>query len=661
MASTSPAVLAFRDVATPEVSVIIPVFNQWELTRACLASIAASAPLERLEVIVVDDASTDATATELGRVSNVRVVRNAENAGFTRSANRGAAAARGRLLLFLNNDTRVCPGWVEGLLEAIAVPGVAAAGSRLLYPSGLLQEAGAVIWADGSGWNLGRGRSPRRPEYAYRREVDYCSAASLMVRADLFTVAGGFDERYAPAYYEDADLCFTLRALGHRVVYEPSSTVVHLEGATHGTERRRPVAGAHGKVNQRRNRELFAAKWAEDLSRRRSQPSRVTPREELLASRPDPRPRVLVCDVQVPTPDRDAGGQRMAWILRLLVPMTAHLTMAPTDRVDRGAAAEALRQDGIEVSVGGFRSFRGLLRSRRDLYDLVILSRPDVASARAGSVRRYLPHARLIFDTVDLHFRREERRLAVAGAVRTRGIARARALEMGLVRRCDVTATVTETEREVLRGLVPGSDIVVLPTVHELRPDTPPPFDARCGLLFIGSFGHEPNADAVAFLLDEILPRVRQRIDVPLVVIGGSPPPALACRAGAGVRFAGHVDDVVPLFDRARVFVSPLRFGAGMKGKNGQAMALGLPMVTTSIGAEGMDLVDGGDALIRDDPTGFADAVVCLHQDADLWRAIAENARREAGERWSPAAMRARLERLLRGADLEGGRERHGE
>ncbi len=637
---------AFPEVASPEVSVIIPVFNQWELTRACLTSIAASAPLERLELILVDDASTDETPRELARVANLHVVRNTLNTGFTRAVNRGAAVARGRYLLFLNNDTRVLPGWLEALVEAVSQPDIAAAGSKLLFPSGLLQEAGGIIWSDASGWNVGRGRNPRRPEYNYRRDVDYCSAASLIVRREAFTQAGGFDERYAPAYYEDADLCFTLRAAGQRVVYEPSSVVVHVEGATHGTELRRPATGAHGKASQHRNRGVFAAKWADELIRRLPPPARVTVRAELSGGRPDPRPRVLVCDVKVPTPDRDAGSERMSWILRLLVPMSAHLTLVPLDRDEREPYATALRREGVEVSVGGLRSFGGFARRRPGFYDLVVLSRPDVAFAYLGTVRRNFPGAEVVFDTVDLYFVREERRRAVF-RVPGRRSTRAQQLELGLVRRCDLIATVTETEKETLQRLVPGSRIVVLPTVHERRRDQPPGFEGRSGLLFIGNFRHEPNADAVAFLLDEILPLVRARIDVSLVVIGGSVPAGLTRRHDAGVRFAGHVADVVPLFDAARVFVSPLRFGAGMKGKNGQAMALGLPLVTTSIGAEGMDLVDGVHALVRDDAAAFADAVVRLHEDPSLWATVAANARRAADERWSPEAMRARLDELL--------------
>jgi GT2 family glycosyltransferase/glycosyltransferase involved in cell wall biosynthesis len=650
VAPLDPVQLAFPEVRSPEVSVIIPVFNQWALTRACLASIIASAPLDRLEVIVVDDASTDETARELPRVANLRTVTSATNAGFTHSVNRGAQAARGRYLLFLNNDTRVYPGWLEGLVDAVGDTNVAAAGSKLVYPTGLLQEAGGVIWNDGSGWNLGRGRSPRLPQYNYRRDVDYCSAASLLVRTDVFTQAGGFDERFAPAYYEDTDLCFTLRDMGYRVVYEPSSVVVHLEGATHGTDRRHPASGAHGKANQHRNRAVFAAKWAGELAGRLAPPARVATLPELSGSRQDPRPRVLVYDVRIPTPDQDSGSQRMAWLLRLLAPMSAHLTLVPHDRIDREPYAAALRRDGIEVIDGGLRSFSAFGRERGDFYDLVVLCRPEVASAHLGAVRRHFPRAKVVFDTTDLKFVREQRRSALTSTPRDDRSGQVRQLELGLVRRCDVTATVTETERDTVRRYLPDRNVIVLPNVHERRRDRPPPFEARSGLLFIGSFRHDPNPDAVAFFLDEILPLVRRRIDARFVVIGGSPPDDLIRRRGEGVRFAGHVDDVLPLFDASRVFVSPLRYGAGMKGKNGQAMALGLPMVTSHIGAEGMDLVDGVHALVRDDPASFADAVVRLHEDPILWGEVAENARRAAEERWSPEMMRSRL-RQLAGVD----------
>jgi O-antigen biosynthesis protein len=638
--------LDFPHVDDPEVSVVIPVFNQWALTRDCLASLMKNAPLGRFEVIVADDASTDETTSRLADVPHVTVVGNRSNLGFTRTANRGAAAARGRFIVFLNNDTRVLPGWLEGLLGAMDDQRIGAAGSRLLYPSGLLQEAGALVWADGSGWNIGRGSSPRRPEYAFRRDVDYCSAASLIVRTALFREIGGFDERFAPAYYEDADLCFALRSRGHRVVYEPSSTVLHLEGGTHGTERRRAAPGAHTKELQYRNQAVFAAKWADELERRLPPPTRDRRLAELRGPLRRSAPRVLVCDALIPTPDQDAGSQRMDWILRILALQSSHVTFHPLNPAEVGDYASSLRRAGVEVVAGGIEPFWRFAHRRAGFYDMVILSRPD-SGARLARVRRHFPAATIVFDAPDLRFRRHERELAVTGLIGEGHPQRSRATERALVAACDVTATVTEVEAAIVRDLVPTARVVVLPTVHAPRSDQPPPFESRRGLLFIASFRHAPNADAMSYFLDEVFPRVRERLDVELVIVGASPPLELSRRAGPGVRFTGFVRDVTPVFDQARVFVSPLRFGAGMKGKNGQAMALGLPMVTTTVGAEGMDLADEQQALVRDDPAGFAAAVLRLHEDAELWQRLANNARRVAEQRWSPDAMRTRLRALL--------------
>ncbi|MGH9269369.1 MAG: glycosyltransferase family 2 protein, partial [Acidimicrobiales bacterium] len=205
----------------PEVSIIIPVHNRCRDTYGCLLSVMSNTAGVRYEVIVVDDASSDGTNALFSRCTNLRLVTNPANLGFVHSCNAGAAAARGRYLLFLNNDTHVQQGWLTALLRPmLADPSVGVVGAKLLYPDGKLQEAGAIIWRDGSGWNYGRNQEPGRPEYNYVREVDYCSGACLMVRRELFEQAGGFDARYAPAYYEDADLAFTARKLGYKVLYQ---------------------------------------------------------------------------------------------------------------------------------------------------------------------------------------------------------------------------------------------------------------------------------------------------------------------------------------------------------------------------------------------------------------------------------------------------------
>ncbi|EGV19409.1 glycoside hydrolase family 99-like domain-containing protein [Thiocapsa marina] len=212
----------------PEVTILMPVYNQAGFTLCCLQSIAAAPPRASIEIIVIDDASTDETPEMLRAVSGIRHVRNDVNQGFLLSCNRGAALARGRYLHILNNDTQVQAGWLDALLDVfVHEPDTGIAGSKLIYPSGHLQEAGAALKRNGSVELIGLNEDPSDPLYGWRRRVDHCSGASILIEASLFNSLGGFDEVYAPAYYEDCDLSLRVQAAGRHVVYEPSSVVVH--------------------------------------------------------------------------------------------------------------------------------------------------------------------------------------------------------------------------------------------------------------------------------------------------------------------------------------------------------------------------------------------------------------------------------------------------
>jgi GT2 family glycosyltransferase len=608
-------------------SVIIPVFNKAEFTFQCLRSLLRELDFAQTEVIVIDNASTDETRELLSHFRGlVRVVENAENRGFVDACNQGAAEARGRYLVFLNNDTVVLPGWLEALVETAERDARAGAvGSLLLHPDGRVQEAGAVIWSNGGAYHYGRGRSPEDRRFAFAREVDYCSGASLLVRRELFERLGGFDRRYAPAYYEDADLCMGVRSLGHAVVYQPASRLYHFEGATAGTDTR-----AGFKRYQLVNRDKFRDKWRDVLAR--SHHAEDPSRAERAANRKWAT-QVVVCDDRIPLPDRDAGSARMLHILRALSEWS-HPVFVTTGRMVWPEYERRLRREGVETTSA--LELPRLLRERR--FRAAVLSRPDVADALLTTVRRADPRVRVVFDTVDLHFVRLAREADLTGDARlAREAARYRGVETRLARACDLVWLASAADKETLERVAPGVASAVVPTVHPPR-GRGLPFGEREDLLFVGSFQHRPNADAVRFFAREVLPVVRRSLPgVGLSVVGEGAPAELGdCE---GVRALGYVPDLGPLYARSRVFVAPLRFGAGMKGKVGEALSYGLPVVTTGVGAEGMFLRDGEEALVADTAEEFAAAVVRLYTDEALWRRVSSNAHAHAGLHFSPGVV----------------------
>src|SRR5262249_18979426 len=335
----SPTAIRFLPVGKPDVSIIIPAYNQSQFTLACLHSVQEKTEDVSYEVIVVDDHSSDDTQELMPQVSGLSYLRAKENAGFTATCNRGAKAARGKYLLFLNNDTTVTPGWLSHLLKTYEIePKAGLIGSKLVYPDGRLQEAGGIIWRDGSGWNRGKYQDANLPEFNYLREVDYCSAASVIIPKSLFEEVGGFDEKYSPAYYEDTDLAFKVARAGRKVLYQPLSVVIHHEGATAGTD-----ISTGTKRYQEVNRATFVSSWANRLMDK--------PQNGDVAAWDAPaegRQRILVIDHHLPLTDRDSGSLRMFQILSILHELGHRVTFIPDNLADIPPYGDELRKRGIE-------------------------------------------------------------------------------------------------------------------------------------------------------------------------------------------------------------------------------------------------------------------------------------------------------------------------
>ncbi len=636
-------IIAFEPSAAADVVVIIPVFNNWSMTATCLRSLMMTTNETPYRVVVVNDGSTDETAERLAEIAGITNLCLEENVGFLRAVHAGFAAVSEPWVILLNNDTVVTDGWLDALVDmARHDDTIGIVGAKLLFPDGVLQEAGSLIFTTGAGVNYGKGDRADRSWYEFPREVDYCSGAAILIRHSVWKQTGGFDLDFAPAYYEETDFAFAARRAGYRVMYQPKSRIYHFEGATYGTDES-PKKRSLMDTNRRR----LITKWAPELERH------LAPalRHQVGQAWRSEHGRILVVDSNVPQTDKDSGSIRMFEIVRIL----RQMGYAVSFLVMRGACEEpytsALRDLEVEV-LDGRSNYGPEIARLGPALKFAILSRPEDAIKTEKLVRSFAPQAKVIYDTVDLHYVREARRAEIENDPTIATIAeRFRETELGLIDRCDATLVVTDTELGVLAEAAPGADVRVVSNVHSSLPRVHG-FSERRDIMFVGNFNHLPNRDAVVWFVEEVFPRVRAAIPtVEFNVVGSHLPDEIAVLARPGVNIVGWVQDLGPLYDAVRLVVAPLRYGAGIKGKLGESASHGVPFVCTTIAIEGTLMASGRDCLAADDSEGFADAVIALYGDEATWETMSTNVQRAIDAQCAPDVARAALEALFRDLD----------
>ncbi len=638
--------LVFAKTEQPEVSVIIPCYNQIAYTYACLVSILEHTKDVPYEVIIADDVSTDATAHIERYVEGVTVSRNTVNQGFLKNCNQAAGKARGRYIMFLNNDTQVTEGWLSSLVNLICSDGtIGMVGSKLVYPDGRLQEAGGIIWSDGSGWNYGRLDDPDKPQYNYVKDVDYISGAAILLRKDLWERLGGFDERYAPAYCEDSDLAFGVRKAGYRVVYQPLSRVVHYEGISNGTD----VQGSGMKHYQLENTEKFREKWEAELKHQcenTGNPDPFRARERSMG-----RPIILVIDHYVPTFDKDAGSKTTFQYLKMFLRQGYTVKFLGDNFAHEEPYSTALEQMGIEILSGAEYEagiWEWLSAHGRDIA-VAYLNRPHIAIKYVDYLRENTD-MKLIYYGHDLHYLREAREYALTmDPDRRRAADYWKGIELSLFYKVDMSYYPSCVERDAVReedANIPVKDIVAY-VYEEFRDNIPEDFMEREGILFVGGFAHPPNADAVLWFVREVYPLIGERFRE----AGAEPPKFYVAgsrvtdeirsleQTHPGVVVKGFVSDeeLVRLYDTTRLVVVPLRYGAGVKGKVVEALYNGAAVVTTSIGAEGIPQAEDV-MVIADQAEAFAEAVSGIYQDPEACRALSERSQKHVRQYYSMEA-----------------------
>lgn len=650
------------DTEYPLVSIIILCYNKIEYTLKCLDALFANTVYKNYEVIVVDNASVDETPVLLETYGDkIKFIHSKSNLGFVGGNNLASDYAKGEYLVFLNNDTEVKPNWLIYLYKTFMIhPDAGAVGSMLIYEDGVLQEAGGIIFKDATGWNYGKGKSAIDSHFSFVREVDYCSGAALMVKKDLFLQHGKFDERFTPAYFEDTDLCFGIRKLGYKVYYCPFSIVVHHEGITAGTDLSKGF-----KRFQLLNTPKFIDKWKRELALQYQGDTNLV----YLFSNRKRGKRILIIDDIPPLPDRAAGALRHYHTLKQMINLgyiVTYVHLSGKNYTDENATGylKYFKMLGVEFiwfnyeSWWSFRETPQVKSVLQDLintlnlnlrnYNLIYIAFWHIAEYFIDIIRKHVPDVPILIDTMDLHYLREKRQAEISNNAEMIAIANSnKKRELEVYSKADCITTVTENDRNELKKYLSDKSILILTDVHD-SVELNTPFEERKDLLFVGNFNHTPNEDAVIFFCKEIFPKIVSQIpDIKFYIVGNNPSDRVKLLTSEKIVVTGWVPEIKPYLEKCRVSIVPLRYGAGNKGKVGETLSHGVPMVSTSIGAEGMNIVNGVHSFITDKPEQFAEYVIKLHEDKELWQKFSTQGKQLITSQYSSKLMRHRLQYIL--------------
>ena len=601
--------------SNPKVSIVIPVYNEFDYTYGCIKSLVEKIKNVSYEIIVGDDESTDDTRNIKRFIKNVKVNKNHSDHGFLMNCNRAAKLAKGDYIVFLNNDTLVMDEWLESLVSLIeSDEKIGMVGSKLIYPDGRLQEAGGIIWKDASAWNYGRYQDPNMPEFNYVRETDYISGASIMIRRNLWEEIGGFDERFIPAYCEDSDLAFEVRKHGYKVMYQPKSVVVHFEGVSNGTE-----LDAGLKKYQVENNSKLKEKWAEELLKHNVNGDNAF----CMRERNYDKKVVLFIDHYVPTYDKDAGSKTTFQYIKMFLQKGYVVKFIGDNYAQMEPYTTTLQQMGVEVLYGPWYAEHIFewIEANKDSIDFAYLNRPHI-SIKYIDFLKEKTNIKLIYYGHDLHFLRTEREAEITGNSGLLEEAQKwKRKEFALMKKVSMSYYPSPVEEEAIHAIDSSIPVKAITAYVYDKFIENYCYDAgkRKGILFVGGFSHGPNIDAVKWFVEEVYTIIKEQTDIPFIIVGSNAPDEIkALGEQDGIIFKGFVSDkeLEELYATSRMVVVPLRYGAGVKGKVVEAIYNGLPIVTTSVGAEGIDGVE--DVLcVEDEPTKFAQKVIELYDNAE--------------------------------------------
>lgn len=608
----------FKNEIHPEVSIIIPVFNDIQLTLNCLYNLEKSDSSVSKEIILINDKSTDETLQYLIKIGGITIINNEENIGFVKSINKGINAAKGEYIYLLNSHNTVQKKYLSNLLEVIKTKeNVGAVGSKLISSENTIIEAGNLISKDLEIIKLGQSNSIETPQFNFVRKVDFCSGSLLFKKINNSGNLNLLNELFTTVYFAEADLCLRLQTDQNlEITYQPFSEIL--------------IYGEKTNAKNINDEKVFADLCAPFI---KEKSLKITNDSYKI-------PNFLFLEENMPKPDQDSGSRRFMEIVKILQKNGHRIILAVKhfDEMKDSGYIPYFQNAGVQICTDYVDSQNKIVRVADQVLeslsyvDIVWIFRPLGFEYWYNLIKDKTKSKKIIYDMVDLHYLRMEREnnyIDVITKEREKEILHYKQREYAGMNTADAVISISDEEKNtVSQNGVKNVKIFTVSNIHKPVENISLPFSRREGLLFIGGYNHLPNIDAVKFLHDQILPLVwKKNNQIKIYILGPEFPADLKEKYQSDqFQILGYQETVDFWFENSRVFVAPLRYGAGVKGKIGQALEFKLPVITTGIGAEGMSLEDRKTALISDEnPKNFADKILELYDDENLWNTLHKN------------------------------------
>ncbi|MDG6095727.1 glycosyltransferase [Acetobacter sp. AN02] len=612
----------------PKVTVVIVVYNNFSMTLNSLFSLRSSYD-DEMQVIIVDSGSSDETLNIEKYFYGLDVLRFDGNIGFLRGCNAAIPHILSPFTVFLNNDAEIQFGAIDkALSRAQKYPETGAIGAKLVRTNGMLQEAGSVIWRDGSVVGYLRGQSPDVPEANFVRKVDFCSGAFLFVRTSLLRQLNGFREDYIPAYYEETDLCVRIWEAGYEVVYDPSIVIIHYE---YGTS---DIKSGSGYIN--RNRNIFISKNKDFLSKKYIKSDSNIHRARSVSNKN--KKNVLFIDDRIPLKYLGSGFSRANDIINTMSEISCSVTVFPIYKPTE-PTPEVYQDFPDDVEIIWDRDLKDLeefLGQRAGMYDVIWISRTHNAH-RLISVIEKVSHlfyeVKIIVDTEAVSSVRDEQKENIDNIPEENRISLDRKIqnEFECLSIANDIVAVNYFDKNILNknGFMNVSVLGHLQRDHFYENK----WEERSDILFVGAIHdyNSPNYDSLLWFFSNVWPDLERELpDNVCIKIAGYIRPGLSLSGlstSPRVKFFGKVENLRNLYNNSRVFIAPTRYAAGIPYKIHEAASYGIPIVASDILGVQLGWEDGKEAFLSStyDPEDFRKKILNLYYNKNIWNTIRQN------------------------------------